>query len=240
MGAIAIILARGGSKGVPGKNVAEVGGKPCVAWTIEAARASSSVGRVVVSTDSVEVAGVTRGLDVEVHDRSPELATDTATVDDAAREVVQSVDPDGAMDVIVLLYGNVPVRPAGLIDRAVSMLDSTRCDSVQSYAPVGKHHPWWTARVDESSGATEPWEGAVLNHGVHRRQDLPAAYVPDGGVIALTRRSLLLEIEGIAPGPHAFFGRDRRGVLTGEGEVIDIDAPIDLVIADAVLRQTVG
>ena len=238
MGALAIILARGGSKGVPGKNVAEVGGKPCVAWTIEAARASSSVGRVVVSTDSEDVAGVTRGLGVEVHDRSPELATDTATVDDAAREVVHSVDPDGAMDVIVLLYGNVPVRPAGLIDRAVSMLDSTRCDSVQSYAPVGKHHPWWTARVDESSGATEPWEGAVLNHGVHRRQDLPAAYVPDGGVIALTRRALLLEIEGIAPGPHAFFGRDRRGVLTREGDVIDIDAPIDLVIADAVLRQT--
>ena len=238
MKAIAIILARGGSKGVPGKNIAEVGGKPCVAWTIEAARASSSVGRVVVSTDSDEVARVARELSAEVHDRSPELATDTARVDDAAREVVHSVDPDRAFDVIVLLYGNVPVRPAGLIDHAVSMLESARCDSVQSYAPVGKHHPWWTARVDESSGAAEPWEGAVLNHGVHRRQDLPSAYVPDGGVIALTRRALLLEVEGVAPEPHAFLGRDRRGVVTGEGEVIDIDAPIDLVIADALLRET--
>jgi CMP-N-acetylneuraminic acid synthetase len=107
---------------------------------------------------------------------------------------------------------------------------------VQSYSPVGKHHPWWTARVSED-GSVAPWEGEVLNHGVFRRQDLPGAHVPDGGVLAVTRRALFLDVPGVEPGPHAFFGRDRRGVLTGEGEVVDIDSRIDLLVADALLRE---
>src|SRR5262249_50406330 len=104
------------------------------------------------------------------------------------------------------------------------------------YAPVGKYHPWWTARLD-GEHRVGPWQGEVLNHGVFRRQDLPPAFVPDGGVIALTRASLFEEISGVQPGPHAVFGHDRRGVINPEGSVIDIDTRIDLVVADAVLRE---
>jgi CMP-N-acetylneuraminic acid synthetase len=136
----------------------------------------------------------------------------------------------------VILYANVPVRPRGLIDRALELLASSGCDSVQSYQPVGKHHPWWTARVD-AEGQVTAWEGEVLNHGVFRRQDLPPAYGPDGAVLAVTRRALMLEIPGVAAGPHAFFGRDRRGVINPEGSVVDIDTPLDLVVADVMLRQ---
>jgi CMP-N-acetylneuraminic acid synthetase len=138
---------------------------------------------------------------------------------------------------IVILYGNVPVRPHDLTDRAVTLLQESRADSVQSYAPVGKYHPWWMARVDAESGAVRPWEGEVLNHGVFRRQDLPAAYVPDGGVIVLTREALMLEIAGVTSGPHAFFGRDdrRRGVINAEGAVVDIDSRVDMMVAEAIL-----
>jgi CMP-N-acetylneuraminic acid synthetase len=100
---------------------------------------------------------------------------------------------------------------------------------------VGKHHPWWTVRVDDKG--VRPWEGEVLYHGVYRRQDLPPAYVPDGGVVVVTRHSLL---GGEGGGPHAFLGVRRRGVTTREGEVIDIDSPLDLIVADAVLKENAG
>jgi CMP-N,N'-diacetyllegionaminic acid synthase len=244
MDAIAIILARAGSKGVPGKNHAAVGGKPCIAWTIDAARASRTVSRTIVSTDDPGIAAIARGYGAETIDRPADLASDTARVDEAARHAVMALDGRSRLgraislsSPLVLLYANVPVRPSDLIDRAVTMLVESGCDSVQSYAPVGKHHPWWTARLDPASGAVRPWEGDVLNHGVYRRQELPPAHIPDGGVIALTRRALMLEIPGVAPGPHAFFGLDRRGVVNPEGAVVDIDSPLDLLVADALLRQ---
>jgi N-acylneuraminate cytidylyltransferase len=254
--AIAIILARGGSKGVPGKNTAPIAGKPCIAWTIEHAQASQRVDRVCVSTDDERAMQIAIDMGCEVVHRPPELAGDRATIDDAARHalrqlVAPNADPGAPIPTsptpralgcapdqpIVILYANVPVRPAGLIDSALSLLASTRCDSVQSYQPVGKHHPWWTARVDSGTGEVRPWEGAVLNHGVYRRQDLPPAFIPDGAIIALTRRALMLEVPSVAPGPHAFFGRDVRGVINPEGSVVDIDSPMDLLIADATLRQ---
>ena len=135
----------------------------------------------------------------------------------------------------MILYANVPVRPLGLIDRAVRRMVETGCDSVQSYAAVGKMHPWWTARVDAADGTVAPWEGDVLNHGVYRRQELPPAFVPDGGVLVVSRRALFGEIAGVQAGPHACFGLDRRGVVTGDGEVVDIDSRIDAIVAEAVL-----
>ncbi len=249
--AVAIILARKGSKGVPGKNTAMVGGRPCIAWTIDAAIQAARVGMVVVSTDDFRAKAVARsfGPAVMVVDRPRALAGDRATVDAAARHALERVErtawapgPVGRTSCppsseIVILYANVPIRPAGLIDEALAMLASTGCDSVQSYAPVGKHHPWWTARVDATSGRVKPWQGRVLNHGVFRRQELPRAFVPDGGVIALTRAALFRQ-RGVPPGPHAFFGRDRRGIINAQGSVIDIDSPVDLLVADAVLRST--
>lgn len=239
---VAVILARGGSRGVPGKNIAPVAGRPCIAWTIEAARRSRCIAGVWVSTDSAAIADVARRAEAGVIDRPADLASDTASVEDAARHALGEIErragtPLGGRCPIVILYGNVPVRPEGLVDRAVARLVETGADSVQSYAPVGKFHPWWTARVDPASGRVTPWEGEVLNHGVHRRQDLPAAYVPDGGVLVVTRAALRREIPGVPAGPHAFLGADRRGVLTGEGEVVDIDTPVDLAVADAVLRR---
>jgi N-acylneuraminate cytidylyltransferase len=238
--ATAIILARAGSKGVPGKNVRAVAGKPCIAWTILHAQRSARVGRVVVSTDDATAAGVARAMGAEVVERPADLAHDTARVDDAARHAVRELErgqggPGAPGTPLVILYANVPVRPADLTDRALALLDEGGCDSVQSYQGVGKHHPWWTARLGEG-GRVVPWEGEVLNHGVFRRQDLPAAFVPDGGVIALTRAALMLEVAGVADGPHAFFGKDRRGVVNPEGSVVDIDTEIDLLVADALLR----
>ena len=232
-GALAIILARAGSKGLPGKNSAMLAGKPCAQWTIEAAMNSACVDRIVVSSDDADVKDCAHKLGCTVVDRPVELAHDTATIDDAARHAYEAAgSPDCP---IVILYANVPVRPDGLIDDAVAMLVDSGCDSVQSYAQVGKYHPWWTVKV-EADGSVQPWEGEVMYHGCFRRQDLPSAQVPDGGVIALSPDALMRRV-GAAQGPHCFLGNDRRGIVTGEGDVIDIDSRVDQVVADAILKE---
>jgi N-acylneuraminate cytidylyltransferase len=240
--AIAIILARAGSKGVPGKNSAVIGGKPCIEWTLDAVAAASSVAFTLVSTDGEHLAKIASRRGSLLIDRPKSLAGDKATVDAAARHALLSLERMMQCDFnplqpIVILYANVPIRPASLIDRAVALLYETRADSVQSYAAVGKFHPWWTARVDARSARVKPWEGKILNHNIFRRQDLPPAHIPDGGVLAVTRRALMLEIPGLPKGPHKFFGKDRRGIINPQGAVIDIDSPTDLIVADAMLKQ---
>lgn len=241
MNALALILARGGSKGVPGKNLREIAGRPCLSWTISDAlesRRAGAVQRVALSTDAAEMMRLALEAGIDVVQRPAELAGDTARVDDAARHALRALG-DESIGLIVVLYGNVPVRPGGLIARAVQLARESGADSVQSYEPVGKHHPWWTAVVGPDGGV-RPWEGDVLNHGVYRRQDLPAAHVPDGGVLVVTRRALELRIPGVEDGPHAFFGRDRRGLVNPEGSVIDIDREIDAALAEAALRLRGG
>lgn len=248
MSPIVIILARAGSKGMPGKNRAPIAGKPCAQWTIEHALASRSAPGVVLSTDDPELLALAARLGIAAVERSATLADDRATVDSAAREALGQIDRarwavaparplppiESSRTPIVLLYANVPVRPADLTDRAVALLLGTEADSVQSYAPVGKFHPWWMARVGDD-GVVRPWEGDVLNHNVFRRQDLPPCHVPDGGACCVTRQALELAIPGVTPGPHAFLGLHRRGVLTAEGEVVDIDSPADALVAHALL-----
>jgi CMP-N-acetylneuraminic acid synthetase len=238
MTTLALILARAGSKGLPGKNWRPVAGRPCVLWTIDAANEAARteiVHRIALSTDGAELQKIAVEAGIDAVSRPPDLASDTATIDAAARHAVLSLNDD-SIDTIVILYANVPIRPAGLIERAVSLLRESRADSVQSYAPVGKHHPWWTAVVGER-GEVKPWQGDALNHGVFRRQDLPPAHLPDGGVTVVTRRALFLEIDGVPPGPHAFFGRERRGIVNPEGSVVDIDSHTDLLVAEAILEQ---
>ena len=251
-GVLAVVLARAGSKGVPGKNIAPVGAKPCIAWTIEDAQAAQRVDAVVVSTDSPKIGEIASSMGALVHHRPAALATDQARVDDALRDAVvwyeahesnPSLQNDSKptpvrTDTIVMLYGNVPVRPAGLVDRAVELLEQTGCDSVQSYAAVGKYHPLWQVRLDPA-GKVKPWQGDTLFGTIYRRQELPAALVPDGGVVAMRRDALFCAHKKIGdePTPHDFLGLDHRGITNPQGAVVDIDSPIDLLVADALLTE---
>ncbi len=134
----------------------------------------------------------------------------------------------------VILYGNVPVRRPGLLDTAVSILATTGCDSVQSFAPVGKHHPWWMYTMD-ADGRVAFYD----DHKVYRRQELPALYVPDAAAIVV-RRDVLLASEPLRAEPHAFFGTDRRGIVQPPEATVDIDTELDLLVAEAMLRRAGG
>lgn len=226
--ATAVILARAGSKGLPGKNAMSLAGRPMLAHTIAHARNASLITRILVSTDCPRVRRAAEAERVEVIERPPELAGDTATVDAAARHALADDDAP----IAVLLYANVPIRPPGLIDRAVQTLIETGADSVQSYAPVGKYHPFWEVTID-ATGRVAPF----VPNTIYRRQDLPPVYVPDGGVIAVRRESLYDVVENQ---PHAFLGRDRRGILNKAGAVVDIDTRLDFLLAKVLLSEGAG
>ncbi len=233
--AIAIILARAGSKGLPGKNTANIAGKPCLTYTINHALHSTHIKHTVLSTDCPHAAQIATDLGVTIIDRPTHLACDTATIDDAARHALSAVNPPPSTPVVIL-YANIPIRPQDLSDRALTLLSKTSCHSVQSYAPVGKYHPWWTVKLN-SDASVAPWQGQILNHNIFRRQDLPPAHIPDGGIIALTQPALNLQLHNIPKGPHAFLGSDRRAITTQLGQVIDIDSHIDLIVAQTILEN---
>jgi CMP-N,N'-diacetyllegionaminic acid synthase len=225
--ALAVIIGRAGSKGLPGKNAKAIAGKPMICHTIEDALNSRRVDRIIVSTDGQAIAAAAESMNIEVVRRPPELANDVATVDAAVRHAVTAIG--AAEPLIVILYANVPVRPDDLIDRAIEELVRTGAGSVQSYSEVGKHHPYWMVTLDDQQRITPHVQNAV-----YRRQDLPKLLLPNGGVIAVTRQSLFTIVENQ---PHAFLGRDRRGIVSPEGSVIDVDTPADCAMAEAILLK---
>jgi len=236
MKTLCIILARAGSVGLPGKNTCLAHGKPLVAWTIQHAKQAQLVDHIVLSTDGRQIARVGHAYGIEVIDRPAPLAGDQATVASAALHALQTAEQQLGLtyDAIVILYGNVPLRPANLVDTAIRKLETSGAHSVQSVSPVGKTHPYWMKRlVGPQSDILEDYQP---NH-VHRRQDLPPVYQLDGGIIAVTRSSLLTPAP--QPGqPHAFLGKDRRAIITQPGQVVDVDAAADLATAQAMLRDT--
>lgn len=136
---------------------------------------------------------------------------------------------------MVILYGCVAIRPPDLIDRAIEKLNATQCDSVQSVYPVGKTHPYWMKRLVGHDG--DQLEAYTPNT-VYRRQELPPVYMLNSGVLAVSRKSLFT----VDPAqPHAFLGTDRRAIVTGADEVVDIDDELDLALAQAILdKRTQG
>jgi N-acylneuraminate cytidylyltransferase len=228
---LAVILARAGSQGLPTKNAMPVAGKPMLSWTIEHALGAQSLDQVVLSTDGAELAEIGRGKGVAVIERPPSLASETATVDAAARHAVQCVESDDRCKyrMVTILYANVPVRPGDLTDRALAKLEETGADSVQSVTPVGTSHPYWMKQMGGEAGdAVAQW----TPNQVYRRQDLPAAYLLNGGVLAVTRQSLFRKVPGQ---PHAFLGDDQRAVVTEAGEVVDVDTELDRRFAETIL-----
>lgn len=231
MNVIAIIPARAGSQGVPHKNFRPLLGKPVIAYTIEAARAATTVNRTVVTTDEPTMQQMCRDYDIDFVSRPAELAQDIARIDDVLRHCCDRVETDEGYhpDIIVMLYANVPVRADGVIDAAVTKLIETDCDSVQTVEPVGRYHPYWLQQLDGDRMSK------FINNQVHRRQDLPPVYALDG-CLGVVRYQPLMAAAG-HPDPHAFWGQDRRALIQKEHETVDIDALKDFFVAEAALRE---
>jgi N-acylneuraminate cytidylyltransferase len=232
MDILAVILARKGSKGLPGKCMRTLLGRPLIDYTFDHALASLRAAAVVLTTDCGEAKTLARRRGIEVIDRPAELATDDATVDSAARHAVTTWEERHGrpVGVVVLLYGNIPVRADGVVDRAVDHLIERGADSVRTVAPIGRHHPDWLHRVH--GDRLEQYRP----NSIYRRQDLEPLYYHDGAVAVVTRDALFAALR--TPDDHqAFLGRDRRGLIQRAEDAVDVDEPLDLQFASAVLRS---
>ncbi|HEY4328762.1 MAG TPA: acylneuraminate cytidylyltransferase family protein [Phycisphaerae bacterium] len=232
---LAVVMARGGSAGLPGKALRHLLGRPVLAYTLDHVRESTLISRSVVSSDDPAILELARREGFEVIQRPAELATATSATDPVLRHAVRWLEKSEAgsqkseFAAVVMLYGNVPVRRGGMIDRCIDMLLETGCDSVQTIAPVGKMHPYWMFDLD---GA-----GKIKKHvpnDVFRRQDLPPLFGPTGAVYAM-RTEVLMTAEG-SPDPHGFLGGDRRGLVVKPEDSVDIDTERDVYLAEAILR----
>ena len=154
---LGITPARGGSKGIPKKNIKEICGKPLLAWTIEAAKKSRLLDTYVVSTEDKEIAEIARRYGAEVVPRPPELSTDEATTLSVMQDVLGKIDAD----VVVLLPCTSPVRDDGLIDYCIKRFLETKADSLAT-GFICKLYEWGTYSA--------------------RRQDLKGFFHDDGNV----------------------------------------------------------
>jgi CMP-N,N'-diacetyllegionaminic acid synthase len=232
---LGIILARAGSAGLTDKHLRLLCGRPVIEYTFDHAAGARRLSSTILSTDCPKLSrmATSRGLGV-IH-RPAELATSTASVQDAMLHAMNEFESGGGFkaDGVVVIYGNVPIRPVDVIDRAIEHLIETGCDSVRSFCPVGKWHPAWMSKLE--GDRVEP----LVAGSIHRRQDLSPLFLHDGAVVAVSRNSMLRGREN--PGdPHAFFGVDRRGIAVGVGETVEIDSARDLYMAEAILKEQMG
>jgi len=174
---LALITARGGSKGLPAKNLLRVQGRPLIDFTIAAARAAACVDRVVLSTDDDEIARVAEACGCEVPFRRPAaLATDTAKSMDV---VLHALDQLPNHDVLVLLQPTSPARIGTDIDATVQQMLDSNAQACVTVCEV-EENPYWMFRIDSSSRLLPLLETPTAT----RRQDLPPAFLLNGAVYA--------------------------------------------------------
>jgi CMP-N-acetylneuraminic acid synthetase len=227
---LGVILARAGSKGLPNKCLRPLRGRPVIEYTFDHAQEARHLDAVALSTDCPEVIRLAQMRGIACIERPARLADDTARLDDALRHAVYEHETRCAHEtnLVVMLYGNVPVRRPGIIDEGVQHLIETGADSVQTVAPVGKHHPDWMFRLHHDR------MNPVRPNPHYRRQDLEPLYLLDGGLTVMTR-SALFGATDKPDEPHAFLGRDRRAIVVAPHDTVDVDEPIDLHLAEAIL-----
>jgi len=227
MNVLGVVPARGGSKAIPGKNLASIGGRPLLAFTADAARASRRLTRVIVSTDDAAIADTARALGLEVPFLRPaELAGDDTpmlpVLQHAARELARC---GFAADAVVLLQPTSPLRRAEHIDRAVDLLESTGADSVVSVVEVP--HPFTPVSVLRLDG--ERLHPYLNGETVTRRQDKPRLFARNGPAVLAVRTRVLEQ--------GSLYGSDSRPLLMDAAESLDIDGPADLQLAELMLTK---
>jgi CMP-N,N'-diacetyllegionaminic acid synthase len=220
---LAVIPARGGSKGLPGKNVKPLAGKPLIGWAADAARESGVVERLMLDTDSPEIARCGESLGIPVPWLRPaELARDGSPSIDFVLHDLDRLEAEGRLpEAVLLLQPTSPFRSAASIRRAVELYAASGTESLASVSPAAEHP--WTCFFLEADGRLR--RAAPDAPPVLRRQDLPPAYATDGAIYIDSPRYLRER--------KAFLGPETVAFLTPPGEELDIDTPEDWARAEA-------
>ena len=215
-GVIAVIPARGGSKGVPDKNLRQVGGRSLLARTVAVARSSRRIDEVVVSTDAPKLAAEAERHGATVISRPAELSSDSASSESA---LLHALDELGDIDVLAFLQCTSPFLTADELDRAIDAVVEQGADA--SFTAVASHAFLWSRQEDGSA--------IGINHDAAsrpRRQDRPAEFLETGAAYAM-------RAEGFRAARHRFFGRT-VAVEVDPRRAMEIDTPEDLELARAI------
>ena len=220
MKVIAIIPARGGSKGVPGKNKKIIDGKPLISYTIEAALQSKLLSQTWVSSDDPEIINIARKhTGIQIHERDSLLATDQSPVADTVKEIIKQTDCDAVM----LLQPTAPIRTSENIDEAIMLLVAAgNTNSVISVVAMNDIHParmYW--KKDDTLVSILP------EFEQSRRQDIPPAYYRNGSIYLVRRNAFEQE--------HSLMIKPITPYIMPLDWLLNIDEPRDMIIADALI-----
>lgn len=232
MRVLAIVTARGGSKGIPGKNLAPLLGRPLLAYTAEAALAARALSRTILSTDDPEIAdyGVKCGLEVPFL-RPPELARDNTPHVPVLQHAVRFVEEqDGPYDAVLTLQPTNPLRRPEDIDGAISLLETSGADSVISFVDVGEKHPSRMKIINDAGWVVDPPFAEAFEG--QPRQQLSKLFLREGSIY-LTRRDVLMEHNSLK-------GERCRAWIIPEERACNIDTPFDLVVAEQLLLRSLA
>jgi len=219
MSLLAIIPARSGSKRVPGKNLRNLGGKPLIAWTIEAALGSMNIDRIVVSTDDPRIANISESFGIRVSQlRSPELSTDTATSSDVVLDVLAK---NYDYDEFILLQPTSPFRSSIHIDEAFEIYCSNSCVSLISIKQLQFREDWLLTKATDNK-----------LHSLLSVSSGKPLYTPNGAIY-------LKNIKHFQQNP-VFLDNDTYSYIMDERSSIDIDTEQDFLFSEFVVSARQG
>jgi N-acylneuraminate cytidylyltransferase len=218
---LAVIAARGGSKGLPNKALADLGGRPVIAWSVAAALASKLIDRTVISSDSPAIIEAACAAGCEAPFMRPaELATDEALVTDVVLHALSSLDEK--YHYVVLLQGSSPLRATEDIDGCIRACHLTAAPAAVSVAAAPKHPRWMFSL--KRDGRFKPFiSNELWNDLQRRRQTFPEAYLPNGAIYVAPVDSFLRT--------HSFYFPETIGFKMPVERSVDIDTELDLVVA---------
>jgi CMP-N,N'-diacetyllegionaminic acid synthase len=221
---IAIIPARGGSKGIPKKNIALVAGKPLIQYTIESAKQSKKIDKLVVSTDSEEIATIARNLGVEVIKRPTEFARDDSSTMDVINHVLEVVEEK--FDMLAILEPTSPLRKEEDIDNAISLLlkEYETADAVISLGEIALENPF-LSKIIKNKFLTPLIK---TENKVYQRQQLQKTYFPYG-VIYLSKINTLLETD-------TFYQEKTIPYFIERWQNYEIDDAYDLIVVERIIQ----
>jgi len=223
---LAVIPARGGSKGIPRKNLAPLGGRPLLSYTCHSALASKTLTRVILSTDDAAIARAGRAFGVETPFLRPKsLSSDHAPMVDVLKHALIELARHGDdFDVVVVLQPTSPFRTAAHIDATVKALLRSKADSAVTVVSV-PHNMSPDSALTMTNGRLLPFRKGKP---VLRRQDKKTYVARNGPAVLAVRAELVLS--------GALYGREVVGISMTALESIDIDGPDDLRLAEAILK----
>ena len=233
---LVIIPARGGSKGVPRKNIRLLAGKPLIAWTIETALACSILDRVIVSTDDTEIAQISRKCGAEVPFTRPvALAQDDTPDIPVFQHALSWLDEHEGYqpDVIVWLRPTAPLRTVEDIEAAIRILRETSADCVRSVCAV-EHHPYWMKKLVD--GRLLSLIESMDERRYYLRQSLPPVYRLNGAVDVVWRR----RVSETREAGKLFWGwGDMRGYVMPVERSVDLDSELDFALAELLMQRRI-